>query len=185
MAVFRLVALIPPGSVQAEIGRLQAGILNRFGLASSQVLPPLVPVLFLGAGGSESALLEQLDGAIRAPWRMATQGLSWVEGHLFLRVESAGAWSMLQARARASCAAESDALFPVVEGFFLGCGEATREQREAVQAEAVSVEAPAVAFSSCAVAVMKIEAPGERAGWWREVYWEVLEQKPLRGRRGS
>ena len=182
---FRLVALIPPGSVQAEIGRLQAAIFSRFGLASSQAIPSLIPVHFLGAGGAESGLLEQLDAAMRAPWRMESRGLSWVEGNLFLGMDTQGAWSTMQTQARAWCPAEPDPLFPPAEGFYLGCGEATREQREAVQAKAGSVEAPAAAFSSCAIAVLKIAAPRGRAGWWREVYWEVLEQKPLRGRRGS
>jgi hypothetical protein len=180
---FRLVALIPPGSVQAGIGKLQAALFDRFGLASSQAIAPLVPVQFLGAGCSESALLEQLDAATRAPWRMTTGSLSWVDGHLFLGIETTGTWSTLRAETRARCAVEPDALFPVAEGFFVGCGEASREQRDAVQRDAVGPETPPVSFSSCAIAVLKIETPRGRAQWWREVYWEVLEQKPLRGRR--
>jgi hypothetical protein len=180
MAAFHLVALIPPGSVQAEIGRLQQEIFRRCGLASSLAFPPLIPVRFIGPCGSERALLEQLDAAASAPWRMVTGKLSRVEGHLYLGVDSKGTWAVLADRARERCGEQPDALFPVAEGFFLGCREASPGTRDDAGAEA-----PAVSFSSCAIAVLGIEAPRGRAQWWRELYWEVLEQRPLRGRRES
>jgi hypothetical protein len=177
---FRLVALVPPGSAQAEIGRIQAEVFESTGLASSQALPPLIPVQFIAAGGSERALLEDLDRATRAPWRMSTGELAWVEGHLFLRVDSMGTWSTLRARDRLQDAADPAGLFPVSEGIFLGCGEATTAQRDALRAHPQSTT-----FSSCAIAVLRIRAPRGHQEWWREVYWDMLEQKPLRGRRQS
>ena len=41
-----LVALIPPGSVEAEMGRVQAALFAEHGLASAQALPALIPVAF-------------------------------------------------------------------------------------------------------------------------------------------
>jgi hypothetical protein len=178
MATFQLVALIPPGSVQAEIGKLQAEVFRRFGLASSQALPPLIPVQFIGPGRPDRLLLEHLDRSIIAPWRVTTGKLARVEGHLYLAVDSKGAWAALRNKARERCGPQPGALFPVSEGFFLACGDAAHDMRDAVAAEA-----PAEAFSSCAIGVLKIEAPRGPAEWWREVYWEVLEHRPLRGRR--
>ncbi len=179
-ADFRLLALIPPGSVQAEIGKLQAEMFGRFGLAASQALPPLIPIQFIGPAGEERLLLEQLDRSIMAPWRATTGGLSLVDRHLYLGVDSNGVWAALRDRARERCGPQPGALFPVAEGFFLGCGDAARDVTEAKAAGVT-----AWAFSSCAVAVLGIEAPRGPAEWWREVYWEVLEQRPLRGRRES
>jgi hypothetical protein len=178
MAVFHLVAMIPPGSVQAEIGRLQADVFGRFGLASSQALPPLMPVQFINAGGSDRHLLEQLDGAVSAPWRMTTGRLSLVEGHLFLGVDSMGVWASVRGQARQRSVPNADALFPAAEGFFLGRGGAVSDPGPADPEPVLPVS-----FSSCAIVVIRIEAPRGAAEWWREVYWEVLEQRPLRGRR--
>jgi hypothetical protein len=182
---FRLVALIPPGSVQAEVGKLQAAIFSRFGAASSQALPPLIPIQFIGDAGSPRALLDQLDGSVGAPWRVTTRRFSWMQGHLFLEVDSGGTWSTLAAGTRSWCAAEPDVLFPQAEGFYLGCGEATPAQRDAMQGDTIIAEAPSASFSSCVVAVLGIRTPRGREQWWREVYWEMLEQRPLRGRRVS
>jgi len=185
MDSFRLVALIPPGSVQAEVGKLQAAIFGRCGLVSSQALPPLIPIRFIAGAVSPRALLEQLDGAVAAPWRMTTRRLSWARGHLFLEVDSGGTWSTLAEQSRSRSAVEPDALFPPEEGFYLGCGDATPAQRDALLRDAVIAEAPSARFSSCAVAVLEIRTTRGREQWWREVYWEMLEQRPLRGRRAQ
>jgi len=179
-SVFRLVALIPPGSVQSEIGRLQGELFRRFGWVSSQALPPLIPVRFIGPPGSDRALLDRLDAVAKAPWRMTTRRLAWIEGHLFLGIDSNGAWAALREEARAGPGDQPPGLFPVAEGFFLGCGEASTDRETAA-----ATDSPAPAFSSCAIAVMEIESPCPLAEWWREVYWEVREQKPFRGRRES
>ena len=86
--------------------------------------------------------------------------------------------AMLSACDRLREAVDPAGLFPVTEGIFLGCGEATSAQRDSVKVRPLGT-----AFSSCTIAVLRISTPRGRQEWWREVYWEVLEQRPLRGRR--
>jgi hypothetical protein len=173
-----LVALVAPGSVEAEVGRLQARLFAAHGLVSVQALPPLIPVSFVAPGARTRGLLPELDRSIRAPWRIRVTGTQWVEGSLYLGVDSAGAWAALRTRAQELCGAEPPSLFPAAEGFFLGCGEAAPEERDRIRPAA-----PAASFTSCVVALVRIETAQEAGMWWREVYWEIAEQKPLRGRR--
>ena len=173
-----LVALVAPGSVEAEVGRLQASLFAAHGLVSAQALPPLIPVSFLMPGAPTRGLLVELDHCIRAPWRIRVTGTQWVEGSLYLGVDSAGTWAVLRTRAQELCGVEPPSLFPAAEGFFLGCGEAAPEERDRIRPAA-----PTASFTSCDVALVRIETAQTGEGWWREVYWEIAEQKPLRGRR--
>ena len=173
-----LIALLAPGSVEAEVGRLQGRLFAAHGLVSAQAMPPLIPVSFVMAGEHTRGLLAELDRSIPAPWRIRVTGTQWVEGSLYLGIDSAGAWAALRTRARDLCGAEPPFLFPTAEGFFLGCGEAALEERDRIRPAA-----PAATFTSCNVALVRIETAQTGEGWWREVYWEIAEQKPLRGRR--
>jgi len=172
---WRLVALIVPGSAEAEIAAVQARLFGEHGLASAVAVPPLVPVAFVGE--VPRGLLGDLDAAVSAPWRMRTDGWAWVDGALYARIDAEGAWEAVRARALERCGHETDTLFPVGEGFFLGCSDASADVRAAIRPVV-----PVLSFSSCSVAVVRLEAP-DRGAWWRELYWEVLEERPLRGRR--
>ncbi|HEY9594725.1 MAG TPA: hypothetical protein VHE79_09625 [Spirochaetia bacterium] len=172
---WRLVALIVPGSVEAEIAAVQARIFREHGLTSAVAVPPLVPVAFVGE--TPRGLLGDLDAAVSAPWSMRTAVAAWIGGALYARLDTEGAWEAVRAGALERCGHETAALFPVGEGFFLGCGDAPQEERAAIRPSI-----PALSFSSCSVAVVQLEAP-DPAAWWRELYWEVLEERPLRGRR--
>jgi hypothetical protein len=175
---FLLVALSAPGSIEAELGRVQAGIFAEHGLASAQALPPLIPVAFPRTDAHLRGLLAELNRAARAPWRIQITGHAWVEGFLYLRAESGGMLTALRARALDLCGEEPRRLFPPFEGFFMGCAEASPAQRELIHPTGATL-----AFTSCAIAVMSIETPPGDREWWREVYWETVEQRPLRGRR--
>jgi len=101
-----LVALVAPGSVEAEVGRLQASLFAAHGLVSAQALPPLIPVSFIIPGAPTRGLLVELNHCISAPWRIRVTGTQWVEGSLYLGVDSAGTWAALRTRARELCGAE-------------------------------------------------------------------------------
>ncbi len=171
-----LVALVPPGSVEAEMGKVQAAIFAETGLASAIALPPLMPVAFASAAPGRD-FLDDLDRSVRAGWSARTAGIVWVGAWLFLAVDTGGLWNGLRERARAGAGAEPSCPFPAAEGFCLGCVDAAPDQRSRI-APAI----PQLSFSSCSLAVMRLESPREE--WWRELYWEILEEKPLRGRRG-
>jgi hypothetical protein len=175
---FRIVALAAPGSVEAALGRLQAEIFSRYGLASAQAMPPLIPVAFLPLEASTRGLLGRLNDSVRAPWSIRTTGCEWAEEYLYVGVGSGGAWAALRARTLEACGAEPSRLFPVREGFFMGCGDATPAQRDTIRPAV-----PPAVFSSSDLVLMSIERPLGRGAWWREVYWETIEQRPLRGRR--
>jgi hypothetical protein len=174
--VFSLVALAAPGSVEAAVGRLQAGLFAAHGLLSAMALPPLVPLAFVPPQPRPRALLAALERSVSAPWRIGARGLAWVDGWLYLGIDSGGTWAALRAAALARCG-EAAALFPAAEGFYLGCGEAGAEQRAAA-----GPAAPVLVFSSCDIALVDIRAAGS-GPWWKEVYWEIIEALPLRGRR--
>jgi hypothetical protein len=174
----RLIALAAPGSVEAALGRLQAEIFSRYGLASAQAVPPLIPVAFLSPEAPTRGLLGSLNESVRAPWSIRTAGCEWAEEYLYVGIESGGAWAVLRTRALERCGVEPSGLFPIREGFFMGCGDATPDQRENIR----PIIAP-VAFSSSDLVLVGFESPLGRGAWWRELYWEIVEQRPLRGRR--
>jgi hypothetical protein len=173
-----MVALAAPGSVEAALGKLQAGIFAEQGLASAQALPPFIPLAFLPAGAQARGLLASLNECVRAPWSMRTTGIQWVESFLYVGLDSGGTWEMLRARAFEKCGAETGPLFPAREGFFMGCGDATHAQRNLIHPAV-----PSVTFSSSDLALVSIESPHGQGAWWRELYWEIVEHRPLRGRR--
>jgi hypothetical protein len=174
---YLLAALVAPGSAEAEIGRVQAGIFREHGLLSAQALPPLIPVAFL-PDPPPRGLLSELNGAVRAGWRMSVTGPNWVGGFLFIGIRSGQAWAGLRERALSLCGTEPRRLFPPAEGFFLGCGDASEEQRRLIRPVL-----PVLSFTSCQVALMSVSSPRGDGEWWRELYWETVEELPLRGRR--
>jgi hypothetical protein len=175
-----MVALAAPGSVEAALGRVQAEIFSRYGLASAQALPPLIPVAFLPREAATRGLLGSLNESVRAPWSIRTTGCEWAEEYLYLGIESGGAWSALRARTLETSVAEPTGLFPIREGFFMGCGDAAPAQRDAIRPAV-----PPAAFSSSDLVLLSIEKPAGNGAWWQELYWEIVEQRPLRGRRDT
>jgi hypothetical protein len=184
-----LVALLAPGSVEAEVGRVQQRIFHDHGFVSSVALPPLVPVAFL-AGEPPAAqdqdqdqdqervhrdLLARLNAAVSAPYRVMLAGAQWCDGWLYLRVDSGGVWGALRAAAAAN---EAPGWFPASEGFFLGCREAGVEQRGLIQPLL-----PSGGFTSSRLAVVLLDTAEEENVWWRRVSMEILDEIPLRGRR--
>ena len=174
----RILALAAPGSVEAGLGKLQAALFQQHGLASAEALPPLIPVAFLPREAPTRGLLGSLNDSVRAPWHIRIAGWEWAEEYLFVGADSAGMWAALRARTIERCGPEPRVLFPVREGFFMGCAEATPAQRDAMRPAVL----PAV-FSSSDLVLLAIECPRGRDAWWRELYWEIVEQRPLRGRR--
>jgi hypothetical protein len=171
-----LVALVAPGSVQTVVGRVQQALFATHGLLSAVALPPIVPVAFIEPPAKPRAFLEGLERSAAAPWRARTAGAGWLDGWLFLRVETGGLWAGLRAEALAR-GGELAGPFPAAEGFFLGCAEARADQRDAIAAPD-----PAQAFSSADLALLRLET-AEGTAWWRAVSWETIEERPLRGRR--
>ncbi len=169
-----LLAILAPGSVEAEVGRVQQRIFSDHGLVSSIALPPLVPVAFLPA--PRPGLLAGLNGAVSAPYRIAIAGLRWHEGWLYLALQSGGLWASLRAAAPPQ-ALEATGFFPAFEGFFLGGAEAGQEQRERIRPAV-----PEIGFTSSSLAVMRIDA-ADPGPWWRRVSTEIIEEIPLRGKR--
>jgi hypothetical protein len=173
-----LVALIVPGSVEAELGRVQAEVFARHGLASAVALPPLIPIAFSSGDAGRGGLLAALDRSVKAPWLISVTGFEWVQGSLFLLIDSGGMWDALRRQALALCGHEQGAPFVPAEGFFMGCGDASPAQRESIHPAV-----PSLSFSSSDAALLRLDARAGDAAWWRELYWEFLEQRPLRGRR--
>jgi hypothetical protein len=172
-----LVAIVAPGSVEAGIGRVQAAVFAEHGLASAAALPPLIPVAFL-AEAAPRGFLAAVSRSVSAPWQVRTTQAAWVQEWLYLSVSSDGMWSSVRASALSLAAAEPDPLFPAGEGFFAGCGDATPEQRAAIDPPV-----PRMSFSSATIALVALSSPRGRDDWWREVTWELQETRPLRGRR--
>jgi hypothetical protein len=174
---FTLCALIPPGSVEAEVTRIQEAIFSAHGLTSAVALPPLIAVAFLPGVARARGLLAELDGSVSAPWRITSTGTAWSGGSLSLGIDSGGMWDILRARAQALGGGEAIGPFPTVEGFFLGCAEASAAQREAIRPPV-----PTLSFTSSSLALVRLETAGS-GPWWGDLYWETIEERPLRGRR--
>jgi hypothetical protein len=174
-----LLALFAPGSVEGEVCRVQDALFARHGLVSSIALVPLIPVLFVPASARDLPL-GRLCKSLPAGCRFSTTGLQWVEGGLYLAVESGGAWGALREEARRLCGPGEPPLFAETEGFCLGCWEALPPQRALM-----TVQVPTLRFSSCTFALASLTARTAEQTWWREVSLETLSEKPLRCRRAA
>jgi hypothetical protein len=172
-----LLALVPPGSIEAALCGIQDSLFSAHGLVSAISLPPLIPVLFLAPAAGED-LLGRVGRKLPPPIAFVSTGVAWEGGSLWLRMDSRGAWRAL--REEASGASAASPLFPESEGFCLGCWEAA----EKVHA-AITVQAPRISFTSCTIALLKIHtAAGPR--WWTDTAVEVEAERPLRAvRTGS
>jgi len=172
-----LLAMLAPGSAEAEIGRVQQRIFADHGLVSAIALPPLAPVAFLPSELPASSLpgfLSRLNASVAAPYRLTFRDARWQEGWLYLAFDSGGIWESL----RAAALPETPGLFPAFEGFFLGCGESEPGLRGRI-----SPSLPAGGFTSSSLALLRITTGDRGSDWWREVSTETLEERPLRGRR--
>jgi hypothetical protein len=172
-----LAALLAPGSIESEIGKTQAALFSEHGCVSTQALPPLIPLAFLDAARVDRSLLREMNRAIAPGWRMRLIGTGWVAGHLFGRIDSAGAWSALRECAFDRCGSEREGLFPAAEGFYLGCSETPEEERATI-----NPPLPELSFGSGTIVLMKISA-SEGPEWWRALSWEISDERPLRGRK--
>ena len=173
-----LCALIAPGSIEAEVGRVQAALFSDHGLASAQAVPPLLPVAFLDPDRVRPGLLSRLNHGVSAGWSARLAGCEWIEGHLYARVQSGGAWTALRAAALQECGLPAGGPFPAAEGFYLGCAEAPPGSRDDMRPKV-----PPRAFHTAhlALVVLQTLAPGPR--WWSNLHWEITEERPFRGRR--
>ena len=160
---FPLVAIAPPGSVEADIGRLQQEVFRRTGCASAVALPPLIPVAFVADETVDVGRLARLcpRGAF-----FRTGALVWQCG-LYLTVDTGGVWEAI----RGGFAAASGP-FDVMSGFSLGCWEDKG-------AQSPKLDAPALKFSSCSVTLMTLTVAGDEP-WWREVLTEVRSSARIR-----
>jgi len=173
-----LAALLPPGSVEADVGRFQQEIFSRHGLVSAIALPPLVPVAFLPEAGLRRDLLQELNALASAPYRITIGAPAWSRGALYLAIESAGLWQQLREGALARVPSEPAGLFPAREGFFLGCEEPPAGARDSIRAGLTDS-----GFTSSRLVLLRLSTPQPPALWWRDVRWEIAEDVPLRGRR--
>jgi len=175
---YLLCALIPPGSVDAEVGRLKAALFCDHGLASAQSVPPLVPVAFLDPGRVRPGLLSRLNGRVNAGWSATLRDSEWIEGHLYARVESGGVWTSLRAGALQECGLPGEGLFPAAQGFYLGCVDAPPGSR-AVMCPPI----PPRRFRTADLALVALQTTTPGGEWWNDLHWEIMEERPLRGRR--
>jgi hypothetical protein len=172
----RLLALLAPGSIEAEVGALQQAVFAAHGFVSAVALPPLVPVRFLPVDAS--LRLPQIPGRhVTTGYTVRATGPAWSDGHLFLGLETGGAWSGLRADDRWT---DGPPLFPCFEGFYLGCAESEPGSR-------VGLVVPAMErrFSSLDLALLSIVVPDDGADWWSNVHWQIEDRRPLRGKRSA
>ncbi len=184
---YLLCALVPPGSIEAEVGRVQASMFADHGLPSAEAIPPLVPISFLDPVRLTAGLLSRLNDCAPAGWRIGLGDAGWVEGHLYLRVQSGPTWPALRAGALADCGLPAGGLFPVAEGFYLGCSELERAELgfegTAKGRDDLLPRIEASWFSSGTLALMVLETSAPGARWWSDLHWEITEERPFRGRR--
>ncbi len=170
-----LVALLAPGSVEAEVGKAQNAIFSSYGFVSAVALPPLIPIGFVPDGKGRE-LIAGMRKPVHSPYVFKTTALAWEGGCLYLCVESDGVWAGLRREVTEALGGQAELaprLFAPAEGFCLGCWEAAEEQRAGIR-----VDVPSLRFSSCALALVSITVGVGQ--WWRDVRMEIVGKKPLR-----
>jgi len=186
-----LAALLPPGSIGAEVSLLQDSLFAGFGCASCLALPPLVPLGFLAgpptgrawdaAGRGLSHAMERRGGRGDGQGlRIRSGGLGWKAGHLWLAMDCGGVWTALRGELDIVDAPSDGPDLPAVEGFWLGCPEIAGDPVAA--GKALGTAAPELHFTSCSLGILEVQCASGTV-WWREVFWEVVREKPLRVKR--
>jgi hypothetical protein len=165
----RLIALLAPGSAEAEVSRAQNALFAASGLSSAAALPPMIPVGFVGETDA-AARLDAIRRGVRAPYLFRSLSLRWEDGGLYLALETGGVWKSLRA-----LGGWDEGPFPAAEGFVMGCWEAAPETRRSIDRPI-----PSFSFSSCSAALVILRAAWEKRDWWRELYTEIVFRKPLR-----
>ena len=166
----RLIALIAPGSAEAEVSETQAALFADLGLVSAVAFPPMIPLGFVREEEA-AARFNALEAGGASPYVFRSAGLRWEGGGLFLALESGGVWDSL----RRLAGDKENGPFPIAEGFIMGCWEAAAETRNADLGEV-----PRISFSSCSAALITVLGAWDRGDWWRELYFETTLKKPLR-----
>jgi hypothetical protein len=167
---------------------MQARVFREHGIASAHALPPFVPIGFIeddfppapsGRGGPKAqALLAAIEKSVTAPWRVSVGSLQWIDGFLFLTLDSGGLWTQAREALLGAAALAEPGFFPAAEGFFFGCGDATESQRKSIRLEVLPLS-----FTSAAIVLVRLSSPAGVREFWREAYWESHAERPLRGRR--
>lgn len=160
-----LVSLTAPGSVIAEIGKLQQEVFRSTGFLSAIAFAPTIPIAFVsGFEGLDAAALARRcpRGAV-----CSTAEMEAADGGLYLRVDTQGIWAAV--RALVPCV---DGPFAVHEGFVLGCWEGLGPTPP-------EADVPPQRFSSCTLDFVHLTV-SDSAAWWREVYTETVQSRPLR-----
>jgi hypothetical protein len=176
--VVRLLAILAPGSVEAEVGRLQQAVFASRGLVSAIALPPLVPVRFLDPA-APVGIPEPPGKEVPRGWRATSAALSSSADSLFLGLDTRGAWRALRSDGRYR---GGEGLFEEEEGFLLGCPG--QEKDAEPRRPGVALTVPTLAFSSADLAIISIAVPGT-GPWWMQLSWEIEDRRPLRGRAGG
>ncbi len=172
---YLLIALLAPGSVEAEVGKAQNAVFSSYGLVSAVSLPPFIPIGFVPDGEGRE-FFGKMGKPGRSPYNFKIAGFAWEGGGLFLSVDSGGIWKGLQREVTEALGGQAELaprLFAPAEGFCFGCWEAAEEQRAGIR-----VEVPSLRFSSCALALVSIMVGAWP--WWRDVRMEIIGKRPLR-----
>jgi hypothetical protein len=170
---YRLLALLAPGSIEAEVGTLQQAVFSEHGFVSAIALPPLVPVRFLPPD-APARLLQVPGREVPAGFVVRVTGPVWIADHFFLGLDTGGAWLGLRRDDRWT---DGPSIFPCFEGFYLGGSESDPGEHSAVHVPAMDRR-----FSSIDVALMSITVSDDGSQWWREVRWQIDDRRPLRGK---
>jgi hypothetical protein len=187
---YALLTLRGPTNIEKKVRELQSSLYRQGGLISARALPVLIPLCFVrpdAIPAEQAALRDILRRAVGrdAPY-LNTGPVAESDGFLFWELSPR---SELQ-RLRSSCEevfapaahqppTEQPDLFPVARGFFLCALEGQPPDRRPPLPVPESQRFPAKAAFLLLVRPLEVDV-GERLQWWKSLYWEKLDEIPLR-----
>jgi hypothetical protein len=180
-----LLAIRPPGNVEAEISLIQNKVYQEYSCPSALALPPLIPVSYQKELPGEDKL-DLIVGTY--PGEVGTEGLKLYDGCLYLECSDSQTFENISAACEEilkDTASAEPGILPVYPGFFICCLENPLETVPSSDfGELIPETRPPDRnhFKSYSFICIKISTT-ERRRWWVNISWEILYSKKIRYQR--
>lgn len=171
---FRLVALLPPRNVEAQLWQPRRDLVVHYGMAGARSLPPHIPLRWVGVDPAEAS---HLLSAARS--RVPPLSLGGFRTHLNaveVEVDPVSAVDELRAHVIATMP-QGSGLYPVRDGIVIAFCEHDPPERDVTPLRPIAtrlLRRPVLSIIEVTVA--------KTDGWWHDLSWRQVYEYPVHRR---
>jgi len=170
-----LLALLPPGNIEALLASAKTVLFHKLGLASARSMPVHIPLFWHDGASHTRALSECAHGGLRA---LKADHLEVYENVVMLALEDTSPVRKIRDMLRPQFQERAGPL-PPVDGYVLSL----TESREPKQIMAALGSLPEVQVSQFWLSDMRVRTTTEP--WWNAVSWQVDQEFRMRKNRNG